>query len=63
MLVLTRKRDESVMIGNDILVVVGKVSGGRVKLRVTAPRQVTVVRGELAARQQQEVDASKSVGR
>jgi len=48
MLVITRKPGESVMIGDDVCIVVGKVSPVRVKLQVTAPRRVTVLRGELA---------------
>lgn len=47
MLVLSRKCDESIMIGDAICVVVGKVGGGRVKLKISAPERVTIVRGEL----------------
>lgn len=64
MLVLTRKCEESVIIGNDIVVVVGKVSGGKVKLRVDAPRRVTVLRGELALpvdREDRQANARRSL--
>jgi carbon storage regulator len=47
MLVLTRRRGESIWIGNDIeLVVVGLGPEG-VKLGIRAPTEVAVLRGEL----------------
>jgi carbon storage regulator len=47
MLILTRKRDQSIMIGNDIEIKVVEVRGEQVKLGVTAPRQVAVHRKEV----------------
>jgi carbon storage regulator len=47
MLVLSRKRDESVVIGDNIEVTVLSVGNGRVKLGIRAPRTVSVLRGEL----------------
>lgn len=48
MLVLTRKIGEAINIGKDIEVVVLNVSGGRVKLGLSAPREVILQRAELA---------------
>lgn len=50
MLVLTRKPGEQIVIGGDIIVTVTAVAGDRVKIGITAPRDVHVVRGELLAR-------------
>lgn len=47
MLILTRKLDESIMIGNDIEVKVIKVSGSQVHLGIVAPKNVAVYRHEL----------------
>mgnify|MGYP002623394790 CR=1 FL=1 len=48
MLVLTRKVGERIQIGDDITVVVTKSSGNRVTLGIEAPKDVRIVRGELA---------------
>ena len=47
MLILTRKLDESIMIGNDIEVKVVKVSGSQVHLGIVAPKNIAVYRHEL----------------
>jgi carbon storage regulator len=48
MLVLTRKLMEKVFIGDDICVTVVRLEEGQVRLGIEAPRQVSVVRAELA---------------
>ena len=48
MLVLSRKVDDEIYIGDDIIITVVRVIGGTVKIGVDAPRDVTVLRGELA---------------
>lgn len=47
MLVLTRKRDESVMIGDNIKITVVDVRGDQVKLGIEAPRSIPVHREEV----------------
>lgn len=47
MLVLTRRPSETVRIGTDIEVRVTRVEGNRVRLAISAPQSVRVVRGEL----------------
>ncbi len=47
MLVLTRSTDQSIMIGNDIEIVVVAVRGGKVRLGITAPKHVPVHRKEI----------------
>jgi len=50
MLVLTRKRDQQIQIGGGVTVTVVRVKGSSVQLGIDAPREVHVVRGELAGR-------------
>ena len=47
MIVLSRKRDESIMIGDEIEVFVVDIRGDRVRLGVKAPREITVHRKEV----------------
>lgn len=47
MLVLSRERDEVIMIGDDIEVTVVDIRGDKVRLGINAPRQVTVHRKEV----------------
>jgi carbon storage regulator len=47
MLVLTRKRSETILIGDDIIVKVLKTGKGTVKIGIEAPRHIRVLRGEL----------------
>ncbi len=47
MLVLTRKVHQSILIRNDIVVQVLGVDRGRVKIGVSAPPDVTILREEL----------------
>jgi carbon storage regulator len=60
MLVLTRKLNESIMIGDAVEVTVVEVKGEQVKLGIRAPRDVKVHRKEIfEAIQRENVDASK----
>lgn len=47
MLILTRKRQQSVRIGEDIVVTVLDVKGDQIRLGFEAPREVTVLRQEV----------------
>ena len=47
MLVLTRKTNEEIVIGNDIRITVVEIAPGRVKLGISAPRHVRVDRAEI----------------
>lgn len=47
MLVLTRKVDESITIGNHITVTVLGIRGGQVRIGINAPRETPVNRTEL----------------
>lgn len=48
MLILTRKRNESIRIGEHIVVRVMRTTKGSVKIGIEAPETVRVMRGELA---------------
>ena len=47
MLILTRKRDDSIKIGDDIVIRVMRTARGSVKIGIEAPASVRIVRGEL----------------
>ncbi|WP_195962677.1 carbon storage regulator CsrA [Clostridium tyrobutyricum] len=47
MLVISRKKGESLLIGDDIEITVSKIEDGTVKLSISAPRSVTILRKEL----------------
>ena len=49
MLVLTRKRSESIKIGNDIVIKIIQTGQGMVKLGIEAPANVRILRAELTA--------------
>jgi carbon storage regulator len=47
MLVLSRKKGEQIVIGDDIIVTVQRLSGNRVSIGIEAPDRCRIVRGEL----------------
>jgi carbon storage regulator len=54
MLILARKKDESIIIGDDIEIVVVDIGDGKVKLGIEAPKDVEIVRKELYSSVQEE---------
>ncbi len=71
MLVLSRKTGESIHIGNNIEVKVISISKDKVKLGFEAPKNITVIRGELrlaviganieASKSQKDIDLLKNL--
>ncbi|HXF51807.1 MAG TPA: carbon storage regulator [Dehalococcoidia bacterium] len=57
MLILTRKVDQGIVISGNILVRVLGVERDRVKIGISAPGEVTVLRQELLEREQQRKEA------
>ena len=49
MLVLTRRPDEAIIVGDDVEIRVLAIEGDHVKLGVTAPRRIPVHRAEVYA--------------
>lgn len=54
MLILTRKKDESIIIGDNIEVKVLEISDGKVKLGIEAPKNIDIIRKELYENIQEE---------
>lgn len=54
MLVLTRKKNESIMIGDNIEICILDTSGEQVRIGVNAPRSVSIHRKEVYSEIQQE---------
>lgn len=59
MLVLSRQRDESIMIGDDVEITIVDVRGDKVRLGITAPKQIPVHRREIYDAIQREKAAEK----
>ncbi|MCK4999354.1 MAG: carbon storage regulator CsrA [Anaerohalosphaera sp.] len=47
MLVLSRQKDESIMIGDDVEITIVDVRGDKVRLGINAPREISVHRKEI----------------
>lgn len=47
MLVLSRQKDESIVVGDDVEITIVDVRGDKVRLGITAPRSVSVHRKEI----------------
>lgn len=47
MLVLTRKADQKIRIGKDIIITILKVQGEQVSIGIEAPKKLPIVREEL----------------
>ncbi|MCH2201117.1 MAG: carbon storage regulator CsrA [Fuerstiella sp.] len=63
MLVLSRKKNESIVINDDIVVTIVEVRGDKVRLGIEAPRDVPVHRREVLdaiVREQELADAGKA---
>ncbi len=63
MLVLSRQRNESIVIGDDIVITVVDVRGDKVKLGIEAPKEVPVHRREVyeAILREKKVEGSDGV--
>ncbi|MCM2369956.1 carbon storage regulator [Aporhodopirellula aestuarii] len=48
MLVLSRKIGDKILIGNDIKIIVTKISLNRVRIAIDAPSEMVIMRGELS---------------
>jgi len=59
MLVLSRHTDESIMVGDNVEIVVVSIRRNEIQLGVTAPKSIPVYRKELYSRIQQEKGLQK----
>ncbi len=60
MLVLTRKLGETIVIGDDIVIKVVDIHGKQIRLGIEAPTEITIFRGEIYDRIQEEKNKSIS---
>ena len=63
MLVVTRKIEESIIIADNIEIVVLEVGKDRVKLGVTAPKDIKIIRNELRKAQDANLESSMAVSK
>lgn len=47
MLVITRKNDESLVIGDNIEITILEISNGKVKIGINAPNDIKIIRKEI----------------
>ena len=59
MLVLSRQKDETIMIGDNIEITIVDVRGDKVRLGITAPREISVHRREVYDAIQREKEQGK----
>lgn len=58
MLVISRKTSESIMIGDNIEIIISEISSDKVKLAVNAPKEIPILRKELIELKEQNQQAS-----
>jgi len=61
MLVLSRQKDESIMIGDEVEITIVDVRGDKVRLGINAPRNIAVHRKEIYLAIQKEKEGQKVV--
>ncbi|MHB9044302.1 MAG: carbon storage regulator [Pirellulales bacterium] len=62
MLVLSRRENEQIKLGDSIVVTIVKVTGDRVRLGIKAPSDVLVLRSELKGRDVGDADTLAQIG-
>ncbi len=60
MLVLSRQKDESIMIGDEVEITIVDVRGNKVRLGITAPKSIAVHRREVYEAIQREKSGKKA---
>ena len=55
MLVISRKKGESLLIGEDVEITIVKIENGTVKIAINAPKQITILRTELYKKLQMKI--------
>ena len=60
MLVLSRKEKQSFLLGGDIEITILEISGDKAKIAIDAPKEITILRKELAETRQANIDSVSS---
>ena len=63
MLVLTRKKNESIMLGVDIKITILEINDESIKIGIDAPKELTVLRSEVYRKVEMENTMAVKVGR
>ena len=58
MLILSRKEKQSFLIGDDIEITLLEISGDKAKIAINAPKEVSILRKELAETKQLNIDSA-----
>nr|WP_300092973.1 carbon storage regulator [Sedimentibacter sp.] len=63
MLVIKRKESESILIGDDIEIIISEISQDKVKIAINAPKDIKITRKELAETCEFNINASEQISR
>jgi carbon storage regulator len=63
MLVIKRKASESILIGDDIEIIISEITADKVKIAIKAPKDIKVTRKELAETCEFNISASEKVNK
>lgn len=63
MLVIKRKESEAILIGEDIEIIITEISQDKVNIAINAPRDIKIIRKELADTFEFNITASEKVNR
>ncbi len=61
MLVIKRKVSESILIGDDIEIIISEISQDKVKIAINAPKEIKVIRKELKETYEFNIIASEKI--
>ena len=57
MLVLSREEGQKILIGDDVVITIVRVAGGRVRIGIECPRSMLILRDELPPREAEAIAA------
>jgi len=63
MLVIKRKESESILIGDDIEIIISEISQDKVKIAINAPKEIKITRKELAETCEFNITASEKTSK
>ncbi|MGB4439102.1 MAG: carbon storage regulator [Sedimentibacter sp.] len=63
MLVIKRKESESILIGDDIEIIISEISQDKVKIAINAPKEIKITRKELAETCEFNIKASEKTSK